>query len=138
MTGIKAEQRTELIRRAVEALPRAYAPYSNYPVGAAVLAGSGAMYSGVNIENSAYPSGVCAERAAVFSAVSQGEREILAVVVASRNGGMPCGSCRQVISEFGPDARVIVVDGEEKIVREAGLRELLPHAFGPADLSTGR
>ncbi len=132
--AITAEQRAELVRRAGEARRRAYAPYSGYPVGAAVLARSGQIYDGVNVENAAYPSGICAERSAVFTAVSQGERELLAVAVVNANGGTPCGSCRQVLSEFGPGARVIVADGEGRIVLEAPLEGLLPHAFGAADL----
>ena len=134
MTTITADEKAELVRRAGEARRRAYAPYSGYPVGAAVLAGSGEIYSGANIENAAYPSGVCAERAAVFTAVSQGEREIRAVAVVTAKGGTPCGSCRQVISEFGPEARVIVADSDGRIVREADLPELLPYAFGAGDL----
>jgi cytidine deaminase len=127
-----------LIRRAVEVRSRAYAPYSEYPVGAAVLAGSGEIYTGANIENAAYPSGICAERAAVFTAISQGERQVRAVAVASENGGTPCGSCRQVISEFGPQALVITVDKEGRVVREADLTALLPEAFGPEDLTRRR
>jgi len=132
--AITTEQRAELVHHAREARGRAYAPYSGYPVGAAVLAGSGTIYSGANVENAAYPSGICAERSAVFTAVSQGEREILAVAVVNASGGSPCGSCRQVLSEFGPRARVIVADGEGKIVRETDLADLLPHAFSAGDL----
>ncbi len=132
--AITKEQRAELVRRASEARRRAYAPYSGYPVGAAVLAGSGQIYDGANVENAAYPSGTCAERSAVFTAVSQGERRILAVAVVNANGGSPCGSCRQVLSEFGLQTRVIVADGEGKIVRETDLADLLPHAFGAGDL----
>ena len=134
MTVITADERAELVRRAGEARRRAYAPYSNYSVGAAVLAGSGEIYLGGNVENAAYPSGICAERAAVFSAVSQGEREIRALAVVTENGGAPCGSCRQVLAEFGPQARVIVADDDGKIVLEADLSELLPYAFGAGDL----
>ncbi|HKY83913.1 MAG TPA: cytidine deaminase [Anaerolineales bacterium] len=132
--AITSEQRAELIHHASEVRLRAYAPYSGYPVGAAVLTGSGQIYAGANVENAAYPSGICAERSAVFTAVSQGEREILAVAVVNAHGGSPCGSCRQVLSEFGPRARVIVADGEGKIVRETDLADLLPHAFGAGDL----
>ena len=131
---ITAEQKAELLRRAGEARRRAYAPYSGYPVGAAVLAGSGQVYAGANVENAAYPSGICAERSAMFTAVSQGERKILAVVVVNASGGSPCGGCRQVLSEFGPQAHVIVADGEGRIVLETVLDELLPHAFGAGDL----
>ncbi len=132
--AITAEQRAELIRCAGEVRRRAYAPYSAYPVGAAVLAASGQIFAGANVENAAYPSGICAERSAVFTAVSQGEREILAVAVVNANGGSPCGSCRQVLSEFGPQAHVIVADGEGKVVLETTLDGLMPHAFGAGDL----
>ena len=134
MTAITADERAELVRRAGEARRSAYAPYSGFPVGAAVLTGSGAIYPGANVENAAYPSGICAERAAVFYAISQGEREVRAVAVVNASGGTPCGSCRQVISEFGPQARVIVADKDGRVVREADLSELLPYAFGAGDL----
>jgi cytidine deaminase len=131
---ITAEQRDEMIQRARQARAKAYAPYSGYPVGAAVLAGSGKMYSGANVENAAYPSGVCAERAAVFTAVGEGEREILAVVVATENGGTPCGSCRQVLSEFGAQADVILVDASGAVASQTTVAELLPRAFGARHL----
>jgi len=131
---ITAEQRDELIRRALQARRHAYAPYSAYAVGAAVLADGGGIYAGANVENAAYPSGICAERSAVFNAIGQGERHILAVAVASENGGSPCGSCRQVLSEFGPQADVIIVDASGKIVAEQTVADLLPRAFGPDHL----
>ena len=133
--NITSDQRAELIRRAQEARGRAYAPYSGYRVGAAVLAGSGHIYDGANVENAAYPSGICAERAAVFNAIGRGEREVQAVVVATENGGTPCGSCRQVLFEFGPQAAVIMVDGSGKVVAQATLPDLLPMAFGADHLS---
>lgn len=113
----------------------AYAPYSHYKVGAAALASSGKIYSGVNVENAAYPSGICAERVAIFKAVSEGEREILALVVATDNGGTPCGACRQVISEFGPQAEVCLVDQNGNLVLETSIDQLLPGAFGPEKLN---
>jgi cytidine deaminase len=128
-------QRSELLARALAARERAYAPYSGYPVGASLLTASGAIYDGVNVENAAYPASMCAERSAVFQAVSHGEREFAALAVATANGGSPCGICRQVLSEFGLDAVVLLVDGRGKVVRETTVRELLPHAFGPRDLS---
>ena len=132
--SITAEQRDELIQRALQARGRAYAPYSGYAVGAAVLSGSGTIYSGANVENAAYPSGVCAERSAVFNAVGEGERRITAVVVATKNGGTPCGSCRQVLSEFGPEAEVLMVDSSGRIVSQTTVASLLPQAFGASHL----
>jgi len=132
---IGEEKRAELIARAGEARLQAYAPYSGYAVGAALLARSGRIYVGVNVENAAYPSGMCAERVAVFKAVSEGEREFEAIAVVTQNGGSPCGACRQVLSEFGPDTLVIVADLQGNFV-ERPLAEWLPAAFGPGDLQT--
>lgn len=129
--------RVTLVERARAARQWAYVPYSNYPVGAALLTGSGKIYDGVNVENAAYPAGVCAERTAVFKAVSEGEREFEAVAVVTERGGSPCGVCRQVLSEFGLDTRVILADVEGTIRQETTVRELLPNAFGPQDLKPG-
>src|SRR6185503_6284016 len=115
MDNVSAHE-LELIARAVEARQWAYAPYSNYKVGAALLTASGKIYDGVNVENAAYPSCICAERTAVVKAVSEGEREIVAVVVATANGGTPCGTCRQVLSEFGMEAVLLVVDGTGQVI----------------------
>ena len=131
------EARTELIDRAIAIRDRAYAPYSKYHVGAALLAASGEIYEGINVENAAYPSSMCAERTAVFQAVTAGERKFTAIAVASSNGGSPCGACRQVLSEFGVDLLVIVVDDTGKVLIESKLSELLPESFGPSDLNTG-
>jgi len=128
------EQRTDLIEAALANRSWAYAPYSGYKVGAALLAASGQIYNGVNVENAAYPTSICAERAAVFNAVSEGESKFTAIAVATSNGGMPCGACRQVLSEFGLDILVIVVDQHGKVVTEATVKELLPGSFGPKDL----
>ena len=128
--------RQDLIQRAIEARRWAYAPYSNYPVGAALLADSGRVYSGVNIENAAYPTGICAERVAVFKAVSDGEREFIAIAVVTANGGTPCGSCRQVLSEFGLETRVIIADEQGRIVLETDVAGLLPGAFRPENLQS--
>jgi cytidine deaminase len=134
MMSIQPEQRETLIQTALHVRRWAYAPYSHYAVGAAVLTASGRIYDGVNIENAAYPSGTCAERVAVFKAVSEGEREIVAVVVATENGGTPCGACRQVLAEFGVHAEVFIVDMTGKVKLEATLDQLLPGAFGPEKL----
>ncbi len=127
--------RQMLIRTAQEARRWAYAPYSGYSVGAALLTASGRVYDGVNIENAAYPTGICAERVAVFKAVSEGEREFVALAVVTSNGGSPCGSCRQVLAEFGLNAVVLIANADGQLVREMTLAELLPGAFGPHDLA---
>lgn len=109
---------------------RAYAPYSRYRVGAAVLAQSGQVYAGCNVENAAYPSGLCAERVAIFKAVSEGERVLRALVVVTVNSGSPCGACRQVFSEFAADDAVIIVAstrGQHR--RTYRMDEILPDRF---------
>ncbi len=128
------ELRQKLIESSLGARHWAYAPYSNYLVGAALLTASGKIYDGVNVENAAYPTSICAERVAVFKAVSEGERKFTALAVASNNGGAPCGACRQVLSEFGQDIKVLIVNGEGIVEQETTIAELLPGAFGPQDL----
>lgn len=127
-------QRSELVDAAKKARASAYAPYSNYPVGAALLTKSGKVYLGGNVENAAYPDAICAERVAVFKAVTEGEREFEAVAVVTRDGGTPCGSCRQVLAEFAPQALVLVADEKGEVVRESTVLDLLPGAFGPSNL----
>lgn len=124
----------ELVERAREVRNLAYAPYSDYPVGAALLARSGQVFEGVNVENAAYPTTMCAERNAVFAAVAHGERAFDAIAVVTENGGEPCGACRQVLSEFGLDVLVIAADATGQIKMQAKLSDLLPNAFGPQDL----
>ncbi len=124
----------QLIETAIEVRGWAYAPYSKYRVGAALLTSSGKIYDGVNIENAVYPLGLCAERVAIFKAVSEGERDFVAIAIATENAGTPCGSCRQVMAEFGLSMRVIIVDEKGKIHTEATVAELLPGAFTPKDL----
>lgn len=128
------EMRQKLIESSLAARSWAYAPYSNYMVGAAVLTSSGKIYDGVNVENAVYSTTICAERVAIFKAVSEGEKEFTAIAVATSNAGTPCGSCRQVISEFGLDIQVLIVNGEGIIEQETTISELLPGAFGPQDL----
>ena len=128
------ELRQKLIESSLSARRWAYAPYSNYLVGAALLTSSGKIYDGVNVENAAYPTSICAERVSVFKAVSEGEKNITAIAVASSNGGTPCGACRQVLSEFGQDIKVLIVNGEGVVEQETTIAELLPGAFGPQDL----
>lgn len=124
----------ELLESATDARTRAYAPYSNYPVGAALLSRSGTVFQGANVENAAYGVTMCAERAALFSAVTQGDRSFEAIAVVTENGGAPCGACRQVLSEFGGDLLVIIADASGKIHEQVLLKDLIPHAFGPEDL----
>jgi cytidine deaminase len=131
---ITSEQRNELIQRATEARKMAYAPYSNYLVGAALLTRSGKYFTGANVENAAYPMSLCGERVAIFKAVSEGEREFVALAVISGNGGSPCGACRQVMAEFGLDTVVLIADAEGGLIQEATVSDLLPGAFGPGDL----
>jgi len=135
MTLTKQEKQS-LIELANMARQRAYAPYSNYPVGAALRTRSGRLYTGVNVENAAYPQTMCAERVAIFKAVSEGEKEFEVITVVTDNGGSPCGGCRQVMAEFGLDTIVILADGNGKLVKETTVKELLPDAFTPDRLST--
>lgn len=124
---------TELIQAAIEAAEHAYAPYSNYRVGAALLTQEGQVYRGCNVENAAYGSSMCAERIAIFKAVSEGKRAFQAIAVATQNGGSPCGPCRQVMREFAPDLTVIIADFAGKALT-CTLAELLPDSFGPENL----
>jgi len=133
MTLTKQEKRS-LIDLANIARQRAYAPYSNYPVGAALRTKTGRIFTGVNVENAAYPHTICAERVAVFKAVSEGEKDFEVISVVTDNGGSPCGGCRQVLAEFGLDTIVLLADGSGKLVKETTVRELLPEAFTPDHL----
>ena len=128
------EVREGLIQAALDARRWAYAPYSGYRVGASVLTESGNTYDGANVENAAYPTSMCAERVAIFKAVSEGERKFIAIAVATTNGSTPCGACRQVLAEFGLDTRVIVVDEHGTIIQEDDVAGFLPGAFTPEDL----
>lgn len=125
----------QLIKEAQVARRAAYAPYSNYQVGAALRTKSGKTYLGANIENAAYPDSICAERVAVFKAVMEGERDFDAVAVVTRDGGSPCGSCRQVLAEFALDAKVILANEHGEVVQETTVRQLLPGAFLPINLN---
>jgi cytidine deaminase len=125
----------QLIERALSIRNKAYAPYSTYNVGAALMTDSGEIFDGVNVENAVYSMTICAERNAIFQAVAHGHRSFQAIAVATDNGGSPCGSCRQVLSEFGPDIVVFTIDSEGEVVLETTVRELLPDAFGPQDIA---
>jgi len=132
--GLNPDQLKLLIETAINIRDWAYAPYSHYSVGAALLTASGKVYEGVNIENAAYPTTMCAERVAIFKAVSEGEREFTAIAVATENGGASCGSCRQVLAEFGLQTQVIFVDSAGRIALDTTVEKLLPSAFTPEDL----
>jgi cytidine deaminase len=131
---VTKQTREKLVKIALKVRKLAYAPYSHYPVGAALLGKSGKIFTGVNVENAAYPTSICAERTAVFKAVSEGERNFKAITIVTENGGSPCGSCRQVLAEFGLDLEVILADHSGKVKNETTLKELLPGAFTPVDL----
>lgn len=123
-----------LLQKAIDMLAFSYAPYSGYPVGAALLAADGKVYTGCNVENAAYGNTLCAERTALCKAVSEGARSFTAIAIASRGSApFPCGACRQSLYEFAPNLRVMVTwDGN---VREAILSDLLPEGFGPSSLN---
>jgi cytidine deaminase len=125
---VTEEQRDALISSACEVRPQAYAPYSNYLVGAAILAGNGQIFTGANVENASYGLTICAERSAIFTAIATGVREILAVAICIEGVGTPCGACRQVMSEFADDIPVWICDVEGN-VRQTSLHTLLPDYF---------
>jgi len=131
---ITEQEKQSFIDLANAARQRAYAPYSNYRVGASLRTKTGRIYTGVNVENAAYPQTMCAERVAIFKAVSEGETEFEVIAIATDNGGSPCGGCRQVMAEFGLDTIVILADGKGKTVQETTVKELLPGAFTPDKL----
>ena len=132
----------ELIEMAIQAMGKAYTPYSNFKVGAALLTKSGKVYTGCNIENAAFTPTICAERTAVFKAVSDGEIEFEAIaVVGGPNGDLketgdytgPCGVCRQVLMEFAPEITIISANSAEEYFVNT-LEDLLPKGFGPKNL----
>ena len=121
-----------LVAAALKARLRAVAPYSGFSVGAALLASSGRVYSGINVESASYGLTVCAERVALFKALSEGERrfEAIAVVASVAEGAMPCGACRQLLAEYAPEAVVFTADSRRPdVVRKFSVKELLPLAF---------
>jgi len=134
MNKLSDEESRLLIDLASEARRRAYAPYSNYQVGAALRTHSGRIFTGCNVENAAYPTSMCAERIAIFKAVSEGEMEFDVIAVVTSNGGTPCGGCRQVMAEFGLDTQVLIANDKGRLVQETTVAGLLPGAFTPKDL----
>ena len=136
MKKLSAEEREKMLDLAYEAMNRAYTPYSHFQVGACLKGKSGTDYLGCNIESASYTPTNCAERTAVFKAVSEGERDFEAIVIvcSGKNPAAPCGVCRQVLREFcADDMPVVFADGKRNYI-ESTLGELLPHSFGPEDL----
>ena len=120
---------SELLRLAREAMKQSYSPYSSYPVGAALHCKDGRIFLGCNVENASFGLSNCAERTAVFKAVSEGARSFDVIAIAAKTKAWPCGACRQVLNEFAPDIRVLVTWGDH--TEEKSLKELLPEGFGP-------
>jgi len=125
----------ELVRAALDAQKRAYAPYSSFPVGAALRTASGKIYQGTNVENASFGLTICAERVAAAAAVAAGERDFAAIAVVSRGGVTPCGACRQFLAEFAPLLPIVTVDSQQPD-RQATYRldALLPEQFAKDDL----
>lgn len=124
----------KLIEEARRAQKMAYAPYSNFPVGAALRTQEGKIFTGCNVESASYGASICAERVAIQKAVSEGYRDFshMAVIGQEEDYTFPCGICRQVIMEFAPQAQIIMVAGDDYLIKKA--EELLPHAFSGKDL----
>jgi cytidine deaminase len=121
---------SELVQAAIGVREKAYARYSNFLVGAAILAADGRIYTGCNVENASYGLTICAERAAVFNAVAAGQRQFELLAIATAGGASPCGACRQVLAEFAPELPILLVDvNRPKAVVEVSLKDLLPQGF---------
>jgi cytidine deaminase len=133
---ISEEIKKRLVEQAILAMEKAYTPYSGYLVGASLLSSDGEIFNAGNVENAVYPLTICAERSAVVKAVSEGKKEFSAIAVATRDGGTPCGSCRQVLAEFGLKTLVIIASKKGEILQEITVEDLLPYSFGPANLDT--
>ena len=130
--GVKEQE--ALIAAARECRHLAYAPYSHYLVGAALLAADGQIYTGVNVENASYGLAICAERSAIVKMVANGAREIKAMAVCTSNSGSPCGACRQVMNEFAAADFPVYLCAETGAARHTTLYALLPDRFGPEHL----
>jgi cytidine deaminase len=130
---MNTSDRDELIRAALDAQTRAFCPYSNFPVGAALRTASGRIFQGVNVENASFGLTICAERVAASAAVAAGEREFEQIAVVSRTGVTPCGACRQFLAEFNPSLPIVMIDSlQPGVIHESTLAELLPGRFkGP-------
>ena len=125
----------ELIAKAKEAMTKAYAPYSHFQVGAALLAKDGRVFTGCNVENATYGATICAERTAVTKAVSEGVREFekIAIVASSGDYAAPCGICRQALSEFAPHLTIVCASKQLTDAKSYSLDQLLPHSFSKED-----
>jgi cytidine deaminase len=131
--------RDELIHAALDAQKRAYCPYSNFPVGAAIRTASGKIFQGVNVENVSYGLTICAERVAASAAIAAGENEFTAIAVVSNGGVTPCGACRQFLAEFNPSLRIIMVDAHHPDHGyQSTLEQLLPSRFDKNKLDAGK
>lgn len=129
------EKREELVRRALQARSQAYAPYSHFFVGAALLSEDGSIFEGCNVENCSYGLTVCAERSAVVNSVVAGVKHWKAIAIASKGGVTPCGACRQFLAEFGTELEIILVDSEHPDrLQSFLLSDLLPFHFTPSRL----
>jgi cytidine deaminase len=133
---VNKETAARLVDLAIDARDKAYARYSDYQVGAALLTKEGKIFTGVNVENAVYSLTVCAERSAIFTAVGEGYKSFEAIAVVTREAGTPCGSCRQVLAEFGLDIEVIIADHSGKIHQTLTAADLLPYSFGPDNLDS--
>lgn len=121
----------ELVNLALAVRERAYAPYSNYLVGAALRATDGRIFTGCNVENAAYPSTLCAERTALVKAVSEGAREFNTIAVVAKAKAGPCGGCLQMLIEFAPDLHFYMADPDGNVSISVSMKELMPYGFGP-------
>jgi cytidine deaminase len=131
---MNVELQTKLIQAAIEARQRAYAPYSKFLVGAALLTPDGQIFAGCNVENASYGLTICAERAAVFTAVAAGSQRFELLAIATSGGATPCGACRQVLFEFAPDLPILLVDINNLAgTSNTNVRDLLPGAFQLAE-----
>lgn len=126
-----------LIAAATQAAGRAYVPYSHYPVGAALVAADGTVVTGCNIENASFPASICAERTALVKAVSEGHRQFSRLVVVTRDGGAPCGVCRQMLFEFAPELPITLARLDGEIVLQSQLNDMLRYGFGPSSVLPG-
>lgn len=130
MISLSTGQRQQLVDAAIMARQQAYAPYSDFAVGAAVMVDDGQIFVGCNVENVSFGLTNCAERTAIFSAVAAGKRQFVALAVATEGGHSPCGACRQVLAEFAEDLLILIVDaGSNNEIHEVALSKLLPSRF---------
>lgn len=130
--GVTTKQ--NLLDLACQAREKAYAPYSHYFVGSALLTSEGRIFQGCNVENASYGLSCCSERVALFKAVSEGATDVVAIAIATKEGNFPCGTCRQVLNEFNPSLIVLISNENGHLIHETTLSALLPNAFGSQNL----